>query len=153
MNDQTYAAPSADLNADSGGILDVLQPLSATKSWVRLCSVLGFISTFFVILMGIIFMMGGSAMEGPATAGMPVPIASLGIIYLVMGAFYFMPSLYLSKYASAISAAEASHSVSDISNAITYQKSFWKFVGIVALIMLVFMVLGIGAAVVIPMMM
>jgi len=152
MTDQHYATPIADLAADSGGISGVLQPLSATKPWVRLCSILGFISTFFIIIAGVGLMIGDSALNGEAAAGMPVPVGAVGIIYLIMGVIYFMPSLYLFKYASAISAAEASHSAADITEAMTYQKSFWKFVGIIALIMLILMLLGIASAVVIPMM-
>jgi hypothetical protein len=150
MNDQHYAAPTANLAADSGNLADVLKPLSDTKPWVRLCSILGFILTFFSVIGGIGVMFAGSAMDG-ATAGMPVPMSVLGVFYLVFAFFYFMPSLYLFKYASAIASAEVSHSSEDIATAVGYQKSFWKFVGIIALIITVIMVVGILAAIVLPM--
>jgi hypothetical protein len=152
MNDQHYATPTAELTSDSGNLSDILKPLTATRPWVRLCSILGFISTFFMIIAGVGLMVGSTAMSGQAASGMPFPLSAVGFFYLIIGLFYLMPSIYLFKYASAIRAAEASHAMQDITAAMTFQKSFWKFVGIVALIMMVIMLIGIGAAVMIPMM-
>ena len=146
MNDQHYATPNADLKPESTDISELIEPLIATKAWVRLCSIMGFISTFLIILGGLGLMVGGSAIPN-----MPLG-AGLGFFYLVMGALYFMPSWYLHKYAGAISQAQASQSSTDVLTALKYQKSFWKFAGILVLIMLVIMVVGIGAAIVIPVM-
>jgi hypothetical protein len=66
--------------------------------------------------------------------------------------FYFIPSLYLFKFSSALSRAQVSRSVQDVVHALKLQKSFWKFVGIVGLIMVIFMILGIASVIVIPMM-
>jgi len=146
MNDQHYATPNADLNPDSTDVSELIEPLVATKVWVRLCSIMGFIFTFFIVIAGLGLMVGGSAIPN-----MPLG-AGLGVIYLVMGVLYFMPSLYLHKYAGAITQAQASQSSADVLAALKYQKSFWKFAGILVLLMLVFMLIGMGAAIMIPMM-
>ena len=147
MNDQHYATPNADLKPDSAGTSDIIAPLVLTKPWVRLCSIMGFISTIFIFLAGIGLMAGGAA-----SAGIPFG-TGVGVVYMLMGLLYFMPSLFLFRYASAIALAQDSNSSSDIVAALGHQKSFWKFVGIVMIVMLVVMVAGIGAAIIIPLMM
>jgi len=146
MNDQHYATPNADLKPESTEISELIEPLIATKIWVRLCSIMGFIFTFFIVIGGIGLLAGGSAIPN-----MPFG-AGIGVLYLVMGVLYFMPSLYLHKYAGAISQAQASQNSADVLAALKYQKSFWKFAGILVLLMLVFMLVGMGAAIMIPMM-
>ena len=147
MNDQHYATPNSDIQPNNTDVSGLLAPLENTKLWVRICSIVGFISTAFMVLAAIGIMAAGSQV----TAGMPFG-AGIGILYLVLAAIYFFASWYLHKYAGAISQAQESQSMTDISNALNYQKSFWKLVGILALIMIVFMIIGMGAAIVIPMM-
>ncbi len=69
-----------------------------------------------------------------------------------MAVFYFFPSLYLHKYANAIGQAIITQKSHDINTALVHQKSFWKFVGIIALVMLGITILGFAAAIIIPMM-
>jgi hypothetical protein len=150
MGESHYATPNADLTAGTGAIADILKPLSDTKPWVRLCSVLGFVFTVFMLLIGLAAIVGGFSLD-QVSASPGMPIGGLGFFYVVMAFFYFLPSLYLFKYANAIASAEISHSAADIAIAAGYQKSFWKFVGIFALIMTIVMVIGIGAAIILPM--
>jgi len=146
MNDEHYATPSADLKPQSTDTSELLEPLLSTKPWVRLCSIMGFISTVVMGLLGIGIMAAGTSIPG-------VPFGSfIGVFYILLAILYLMPSLYLFKYASAIALAESSQSTTDIAGALKHQKSFWKFAGIMTLIMLIFMVLGIVAAIAIPMM-
>ena len=74
----------------------------------------------------------------------------LGVLYLVSAAIYFMASLYLLRYAGAIKRAVSSLSVADLEAALEQQASFWKLVGIMALIFIVLMVIllvvGVGGA-------
>jgi len=149
MNDQHYATPNADLKPQSTDLSELLTPLLSTKPWVRLCSIVGFVFGVLSILGGIGIMAAGSGVGSIAPG---VPMGALGAIYLIFGALYFVPSVYLFKYASAISLAESSNSMVDVAEALKYQKSFWKFAGIMVLIMIVLFVLGMGAAIIIPMM-
>ena len=146
MNDQHYAAPNSDIQPNSTDASEILAPLEASKLWVRICSVVGFIMTVFIVLAGL-----GLLAAGSAATGMPFG-AAIGLIYMVMGVLYFVPSWYLHKYAGAISQAQASHNMEDICVALNHQKSFWKFVGIMMLLMIVVMLIGMGAAILVPMM-
>lgn len=145
MKDQHYEPPKSSPQPDSTETSHLLAPLNSTKPWVRLCSVVGFIFAFFMLIAGI-----GLFFIGSDIPNMPFSGAVIGVIYLLMALLYFMPSLYLFQYATAIGVAQATQSMADIANALNYQKSFWKFAGIMVLVMLVIFALGIAAAIIIP---
>jgi hypothetical protein len=61
-----------------------------------------------------------------------------------------IPSIWLYKYSSAISRFLGGGAATELGNALVYQKSFWKYVGILILISMFVAILGILAAVLIP---
>ncbi|MGD9042790.1 MAG: DUF5362 family protein [Desulfobacterales bacterium] len=121
--------------------------LRATKPWTRLLSILGFIGTGLTILMGLGIMVGGSFLPIPPEAP---PLAYLGIFYILTSVLYLIPSIWLSKYSSAIESFLKGGDSVQLGNAIAYQKSFWKFMGILVLVCIVIAILGILAAILIP---
>ena len=125
----------------------IMNSLRNTKPWTRLLSILGFIGTGFTILIGLGMMLGGSFIPVPPEAP---PLAYLGIFYILTSVFYLVPSIWLSKYSSAIDSFLKGGDSVHLGNAMAYQKSFWKFVGILALISIVIAIVGILAAILIP---
>jgi hypothetical protein len=77
----------------------IMNSLRATKPWTRLLSILGFIGTGLTVLMGLGIMVGGNFI--PISPKAP-PLAYLGIFYILTSFFYLVPSIWLSKYSSAI---------------------------------------------------
>ena len=144
MNDNNYSAPESNLLGGEETIESLLQNLSESKLWVRICSIMGFIMFGFMVLVSIGMMIGMStAMMGadmPAGVGAGVGIF-VGVFYLAFSLLIFFPSLWLHKYAGAISQSERSRNMSDIVAALRYQKSFWKFMGILTLVYLIFFAL------------
>ncbi len=126
-------------------VLDILQK---TKPWVRLISILLFISSGLGMLaiagLLIVSTMGGMGLNSdtPTLLMLSVQLASL-LLYLI-------PAYYLFKYASAIGNLLKGGGQLELETALNYQKSFWRFSGILALILLVLMAFGILAAVLIP---
>lgn len=143
MDNNQYSAPSANLEVSSAQFSELLNPLLDTKLWVRICSIMGFIVTGLMILMGVFMMVGMSAFSGLNSAefgGLGAGFGiGLGLFYILFSLLSFFPSLFLHKYAGAISSAQRSQRAADIALALRYQKSFWKFVGVVALIYLAFL--------------
>ena len=136
----------------AGGIMvtgSMIESLRSTKPWVKLLSVLGFISIGFMILIGIGFIVFSNMIPGQKGA----PPAVGGLIYLVMSLLYLFPTLHLYRYSSAIGKFLNSNAKEDMELALMQQKSFWKFIGIMTLITFVLGVLAIGAAIMIPMLM
>ena len=113
--------------------------LDATRPWVRLMSVLGFISVAFL---GFIGLAGGLA--GIATQRAELAIL---LIYPVFGLLYLFPSLSLYRYASRIADFVARGEQHQLEAALDAQRAFWKFVGILTLIGLVLTVMFMFVAV------
>lgn len=156
--DNPYSSPTSGSTPSlpPGGVTPgVIQALAATKPWVRLCSVIGFIMTGFIVLAALaMFLFGGAMAFGPAADAMPFAgfPAILGVIYLASAFFYFFPSLKLWKYGSHILDLMGSQSVHDLEAALESQRSFWKFVGILILVAIglyaltIVIMIGVGVA-------
>ena len=125
----------------------IMNSLRATKPWTRLISVLGFIGTGLTVLVGLGIILGRNFL--PVSPKAP-PLLFLGIFYILTSVLYLIPSIWLSKYSSAIASFLKRGDSVQLGKAIAYQKSFWKFVGILVLISIVLAIVGIIAAILIP---
>jgi hypothetical protein len=146
---QNAPGPAIEAKVDENkAILNyMVNSLRATRPWTRLISILGFIGVAFSILAGIAMIIGRNFF--PISDKAP-PLAFLGIIYMLTSVFYLVPSIWLSKYSSAISSFLKESDAIQLAKAIAYQKSFWKFVGITVLVFIVIAILGVIAATLIP---
>jgi hypothetical protein len=63
-------------------------------------------------------------------------IIFLAVIYGVMAFVYIYPAIKLWKYANRIGSLAASRSVADLDAALNEQRGFWKFIGIMTVIMI-----------------
>lgn len=126
-----------------------LDSLKATRPWVKFLAIMGFIFTGLMILIGLIFGLVGAAL--PAESGISGSFGRvLGIAYLVLAILYLMPCLYLIRYARAIQAIPGTGQAA-FEDALKNQKSFWKFMGIMMVVVLclyvLFIIFGVSAAV------
>lgn len=125
----------------------IMNSLRATKPWTRLLSILGFIGTGLTVVMGFGIMVGENFI--PISPKAP-PLLYVGIFYILTSVFYLVPSIWLSKYSSAIDSFLKGGNAIQLGKAIAYQKSFWKFVGILVLVFIIVAILGVLAAILIP---
>jgi hypothetical protein len=156
-----YQTPShSSENSDDHSAVSamVVNQLVRTRAWVRLCSVLGFVGSAFMVLAGLAMLLGGAAASATMANNSATPamygsgmIAGMGAAYLVFSILYIYPSLKLWQYASGISQLESSQHTIDLETALDKQRSFWKFVGLMFTIILCLyglaIVVGIIAAV------
>ena len=84
------------------------------------------------------------------TQGSFISVIFFGVFYVLMGLLYFFPSLYLFRYASSIGSLLDGGGAREMEKALSNQKSFWKFAGILTLVSFGFAIFGIIAALVIP---
>src|SRR5215213_2786165 len=110
----------------------MVEHLRATKPWVRLISVIMFISAGLIFLGGLAMMFLGSSMGTRGFGLGPV----IGIIYFIMGGLYVVPAYFLHQYASSIQDFLQGGGDSAMENALGSQKSFWRFVGILTLVII-----------------
>ncbi|MGA9853268.1 MAG: hypothetical protein WBR15_10090 [Gammaproteobacteria bacterium] len=115
---------------------DMLDALNATRPWVKFLAILGFVVMAFMVLAGLVMFAGFSAM--PARSGLsPVFGPVFGILYILMAVFFYLiPCLYLMRYGNAITRIPASGQAA-LEDALKHQKSFWKYLGIFAIVMIV----------------
>lgn len=147
-----YQAPSESRMAPGGMpgggawiTPSVIELLSQTRPWALFLSILGFISSGLMAIVGVIGGVGGLAM---ARAG-GVQMAVMMLVYPLIGLLYFFPSLYLFRFAQAIRDLRDAPDVLHLENALSAQKSFWKFVGILAALVIALYVAIIAVAAVV----
>ena len=119
--------------------------LRQTKPWVTFLSVMGFISTGLMLFAGVGMILVGAIAPSGAS---PFPPALFGVMYLPMAFVYIYPSLKLWSYSGAIGRLMATRSMADLEAALAQQKSFWKFVAILTIAMMVLYVLLIAGVMV-----
>ncbi|QOV89390.1 DUF4339 domain-containing protein [Humisphaera borealis] len=139
-----YAAPAETLNYQGPSTGESVTPriiaaLVETKPWVRLFSVLLFIAVGIMGLAGLIQLLGVVGFASSSRRGGGV--AALGLLSVVgtvlLSLLYFFPAMYLGRYASRIADLSRSRRQSDLEAAMEAQKSYWKFIGILTLIVIV----------------
>lgn len=148
-DEPAFAAGTTEVPGYAGPLTEgIFQSMKQTRPWVRLISILLFIGAALGLL--------GSV--APLLAGMPeVPGAPPYMLIVLFQAlfclFYLIPAWFLFKYGSAIGSLINGGGLVELESALVSQKSFWKFSGIMALIGIVLGILGVAAAIAIPMLM
>lgn len=140
-----FATPNADIQDIAGGeglfTDSITTSLRKTRPWVLFLAILGFISA---VLMGIttipMFLGMGDMMNVGASSGV---VMGMGLFYLAIAVVTFMASLHLLKFAGSIKQALSTLTAQDLEQALAHQASFWKLVGILSLISMIFMVVAI----------
>jgi len=115
--------------------------LRRTQPWVRLASVIGFVSGAICAFLGLDGTLHGLTSQRFETAPFLVLDFFLSFIFL-------MPSIYLHKYASRISVFVAQGHTVQLEAALEAQRKFWRFAGVCALLAAILLVLAAGVAVI-----
>jgi hypothetical protein len=118
----------------------VLSTLRETQPWVRFLSVLGFICSVLMVFVGSLGFLAtllAGARQGLVATFVP-------LVYIPLGIIYFIPSLFLFRYASRINAMWTTRNMRQLEDALAAQKSFWKYVGILAIAVIALYLVGIA---------
>jgi hypothetical protein len=118
--------------------------LRQTRPWVLFMAVLAFVGCGLIMVMGVIMVAVGFVSSGSD----PIP-KFVGLIYLPFALLYIYPGIKLWKYGSAIGRLVTSRTPAELEAALAEQKSFWKYTGVVAAVVLVLYAVGIGVAILI----
>ena len=146
-----YSTPSADLyGSATGGGTETVSPstiaqLAGTRPWVRFMSVLMWILSAFMVLVTVvmIFISASGVMKSTGNSAYNSGIlVGTAIYYGVISFVIIYPALKLWKYANSIARLMATHSIADLDTALTEQRRYWKFHGIMAIIGISFAVIG-----------
>ena len=108
----------------------VVEHLRCTRPWVKFCSLAGYITSDFLILIAVLTLQG---MLGRFSAPY---VLLLGGFYLVLAVLFIIPSLWLSRYEKSITRLTVSHNIEDLEQAIAHQRAFWKQMAMMILVIL-----------------
>ena len=148
MSDNPYQATKvADVLSDAPDPdLDrTVSMLRQTKPWVRFFSVLLFIFGAVPVLGGLAI---GVSMVGGATGVLEGVV--LMVIFMFLAPVYIIMAVILKRYADRIESFVQERSTGTLAFALEAQKSYWKFSGIITLVIVAIAVVGIVAAILIP---
>jgi hypothetical protein len=144
-----YAAPPAMAPPAPSSVVSEqsIEMLRQTRPWVILIGVLCFLGCGLMVLEGLGAVAMGAMASAAAKSAIPMLI---GLVYVPMGLLYIYPGIKLIKYAGAIGRLLQTRASADMDAALEQQKSFWKFSGIAAIVVIVLTIVGaIVAAVVV----
>lgn len=111
------------------------QIMHQTKGWTTFLAVLGFLGLSFMVLFGIGMFVMTLVSGNWALLGM-------GALYVLMAALYVYPALKLWGYSKAVGELLISRRVSDLEAALDQQRLFWRFFGIMTIVMIVLYAVG-----------
>lgn len=121
----------------------VLEHLRSTRPWVKFCSLSGYITALFIIIIDVLTV---KKMLGNFNQ---TQVILLAFFYFVLAALFIIPSLRLSKYERSITRLIVSNRIEDLELAIAHQRAFWKQMGIMILILLVLYLITISLSAII----
>lgn len=139
-----------EIDQESLGYLDI------TRKWTMFFAILGFIFLGIMLVLGLVagsFMSlfsskmaglsGMEGMEGMETAKAAGGIASIFvfIILLIFAVIYFFPLLYLLRFSKHTKNAVANLDANEMRLGFKNLKSYWKYIGILIIILLSFYLL------------
>lgn len=165
METNPYHAPSANpfgqsTVASGEGITEgVLRQLKGTKGWVKLMAILCFLGGGMMGLGGLVVAalgaFGGSLLAAAGEGSNPlagiggaVGAVVLGLVYAALGGIYFYPGFKLWGYASAIEDLLKDRATATLEKALDCQRAFWKFVGVMTVVVIGLYVLVVVAMVI-----
>lgn len=116
-------APAVLLPPPERSKTGVQRILEGTRPWVVLLSVLGFCMAGLLVLLGV-------AAGGLGLATRQPSALIFLVTYPLLGLLYVFPSMHLLHYARSIRDYVSSGHEQHLENALTAQRSFWRFIGI-----------------------
>jgi hypothetical protein len=132
-SDNPYQSPANALPAGTDAANDrvpdyIVRLMMATRPWVRLMGVSLFIGTALMVFATMFIM---------ATGMSPGQQVLFTVLYLVIAIlFYLIPGVYLLRYASRITDLVNSGRMGQLADALEAQKTFWRYLGILVLVVL-----------------
>jgi hypothetical protein len=141
-SENPYQSPESPIipetSQDSGMPLTntMLQYLVEASPWLRFMGVIGFIGSALCCIGGIISSVSLIATSSLLSEFANFPVWIFPLIQIPMGLILFFPAYFLFKFGQKIRTYQYTHSNEDLESGFKYNKSYWKFMGILCIIYL-----------------
>jgi hypothetical protein len=124
----TYQSP-----ADSQPValtLRAIDLLSRTRLWVLVMAIVMFLWVAIMAILGVWMMFVLTVPSGRASGS----TLTVGFVYIAMAAFLVAPPIYLTRYYAQIGNLKRLRRPVDLENALDAQRAYWKYLGILSLV-------------------
>lgn len=127
------------------------QYVESTGKWMKFFAILGCIGVGFLVLAALMMASVGSYIPLDEDFGAfgRIFMRMFGIIYLVIAAVYIYPIIYLFRASAAARLAAESNDNVQVTEFLKNNKSYWKYCGILTIVMFcvyILLILGIAIA-------
>lgn len=122
--------------------------LYAAARWAKLLSIIGFGVVFLLLLIAVFSSSILSYLRSIYIGVDNIPARSLTVFYVLLAILYFIPSLYLLQFSANAQDGIKENSPLRLLNSFSKLKSFFKFWGILMLIVIIFYAVAIAMLVV-----
>lgn len=124
------------------------QYVHSTGRWYKFFAIVGIVGAAFMLMAGVMMILAGSLFtDALSEAGYPFPAWILGIVYLACTAIEVFVIIFLFRAARAAREATGFNNNEAAVRFMRYTKKFWKFYGIVTIVMLALCIVAIPVAV------
>ena len=123
--------------------------LHTASRWATFLAILGFIGTILMTLVGLALSLMGSTLSSlshtpdSTTFGSAI-LPYMGIFYIIIAVFYFLPSLYLFQFADKTKKAIDNYNQELLNAGMEKLKSTFKTLGIMTIAFIVITIVGYG---------
>lgn len=121
--------------------------LKTAGGWAMFLAVLGFVGVAILLLTGIgmsAFSVVGSG-DNEFSDALPFSTLYLGVMYLVLGAIYVVPVLYLFRFAQKAREAGRTFAISTVEDGVRFLRKHYQITGIMVILLMVLYIVGIFA--------
>ena len=115
---------------------EIIANLKVTSFWANFLSIIGFVYTGLLILMGLGFLIALPIIGNEIFPVQVFPLNYIGIIYIVIGLVYLIPTLYLNRFADKIKTALLNFQQIEFESGFKNLRSLFKFMGITTIIII-----------------
>ena len=115
--------------------------LAEIGKWGKFVSIVGFVLAGLMVMVGLALVFSGDMISAKLTEmGQPAGIVSpaSGIAYMLIGVLYFFPSRYIYDFSIYMQQAVAHDDQESMDYSFDRLKTFFRFLGIIAIIAMVF---------------
>lgn len=135
MQHNPYAAPLSPFPNNAVAVEhdrlvtpEIMEAMTKTRPWVVFLGVLG--------LIGCVLIIGSSMWNAMRFGALDGLFMISGLASIAVAALYLFPCITLIRYGGAIKGMQLGRGVDALTDALRYQKSFWRFAGVLAIVML-----------------
>ncbi len=119
-----------------------LQRIKETATWMRVVSVILFILTALIFLAAIGVLAAGSGLR--SFGGRSGFSSAVAILYILLGViFYLIPGILLIAHSTRLKNFSITNNLTDFEDAIAKGKSYWTYIGVLALIITILMFIAV----------